>query len=341
MVGLFVMSNNSGIGIQSKRLCYLFKPDRILAIDSTPFAKNKKQHWEWYDNFKGYKVQGFPKNNEIDVFLKGLTKVFCIENPFNFHLLDECKKKGIKLYIQSNWEFSDHLNRDLTLPTKFLMPSYWKVEEMKARFGDDKVMYLPPPIDPQEFAKARNINLVKSGKRKFLHIVGTLATYDRNGTLSLLDAVKKSKGDYTMVIRSQAELPQGYQISDARVEYVVDDTDDLTKMYEGYDAMIIPRRYGGLCLPMIEALISGLPVIMPDISPNNQILPKKWLVPAKITGLFQARTPIDVYSVDIDKLAEKLDEMSEINCEKEKTEAFDIGYNNYSETVLLPKYQKL
>lgn len=38
--------------------------------------------------------------------------------------------------------------------------------------------------------------------------------------------------------------------------------------------MILPRKYAGLCLPMNEALMSGLPVIMTDIEPNNVILPK-------------------------------------------------------------------
>lgn len=335
------MANNSGIGIQSKRLCYMLNPDRILAIDSRPFAKNKKQHWEWYSGFAGYKVQGFPNNREIRIFLSGLTKVFCIENPFNFFLLEECQKRGIKLYIQSNYEFCDHLNKNLILPTKFLMPSYWMIEKMKRQFGEDRVMYLPPPINPLEFKTARDINLLKSGKRKFLHIVGTLAHYDRNGTLLLLQAMRLSKGDFTLVIRSQSELPAGYRIDDKRIEYIFEDTDDYVSMYKGYDALILPRRYGGLCLPMIEALISGLPVIMSDVSPNNLVLPKKWLIPAKKTGSFQARTLIETYSIDIKLLAKKLDEMADLDCEKEKLEAFNIGYTNYAESQLIDKYNKL
>lgn len=338
MVGLLVFSNNSGIGIQSRRLCYALKPNKILAIDSSGFSKNKEQHWDWYSQFTGILTKGFPTNREIDVFLKGLTTVFCIENPLNFHLLNECKRLGIKLYIQSNYEFCDHLNRDLVPPTKFLMPSYWMIDEMKQRFGDDRVMYLPPPINPQEFTRAREQNFRRRGK-KYLHIIGTLATYDRNGTLSLISALGQAKGDFEIVIRSQHDLPREYMTDDRRVKYEIRNTNEVQEMYQDFDAVILPRRYGGLSLVCNEALMSGLPVIMTDISPNNQLLPKKWLIPARKTADLMTRTVIPIYSADVQALAEFLDNL-EVT-EVDKIEAFELAYNEFSETELLPKYNLL
>jgi glycosyltransferase involved in cell wall biosynthesis len=334
--GTINFANASGIGNQSRRLTYLLNPDRVLVIDSSGFSKNKEQHWDWYKDYKGYRVDGFPTNREIKVFLQDLTHVFVIENPLNYSLLDECKRRGIKLYIQSNWEFADHLNKDLTLPHKFLMPSHWKVEEMKQKFGDDKVEYLPPPIDPDEFKRAREINLARSGKR-FLHVVGTLAANDRNGTLDLLEAVKVSKSDFELVIRSQHELPPEYSTDDKRVTFSIGNVEDPQSLYENFDALIIPRRYGGLCLSCNEGLMSGLPVIMPDISPNNQLLPKVWLVPARKKGSFITRTEIDVYETDVKLLADKLDWLTTIgNLHKEK--AFQLGYTTFSNDILRQKY---
>lgn len=339
MTGELVFSNNSGIGIQSRRLCYLIKPNRILAIDSSGFSKNKKQHWDWYANFQGIITKhGFPTNREIDAFLKGLTRVFCIENPLNFYLLDECKRLGIKLYIQSNYEFCDHLNKNLTLPTKFLMPSYWMIDEMRKRFGDDRVMYLPPPINPQEFTKARECNFRRKGK-KYLHIIGTLATHDRNGTLSIIESLRQSKGDFELIIRSQHELPKEYMTEDRRVKYEIRNSQEVADMYYDFDAVILPRRYGGLSLVCNEALMSGLPVIMIDISPNNQLLPKKWLIPARKTADLMTRTIIPVYSANVQALADTLNNLQVT--EEDKIEAFELGYNQFSETELLPKYQSL
>lgn len=338
MVGLLVFSNNSGIGIQSRRLCYMLKPNKILAIDSSGFSKNKEQHWDWYSQFTGILTKGFPTNREIDVFLRGLTKVFCIENPLNFYLLDACKRLNIKLYVQSNYEFCDHLNKTLTPPTKFLMPSYWMIDDMKRRFGDDRVMYLPPPINPSEFTKTREYNFSRSGKR-YLHIVGTLATHDRNGTLSIIEALQQSKGNFELIIRSQHELPKEYTTNDKRVRYEIRDSQEVADMYYDFDAVILPRRYGGLSLVCNEALMSGLPVIMTDISPNDKLLPKKWLVSARKTDDLMTRTIIPVYSADVQELAKLLDNL-EVT-QEDKIEAFELGYNQFSETELLPVYSKL
>lgn len=341
-LGIICFLNNSGLGNQTRRLCEMLRPYRILAIDSSGFSKNAKQYPERFDGFQGYITKGFPSNKEIRVFLKELTHVICCENPLNFFLLDECKRLGIKVYIQSNYEFCDHLDKDLTLPTKFLMPSYWMVEEMKAKFGDALVEHLPPPINVQEFAKARDINFIRAGTQKnFLHIIGTLAHADRNGTIDLLAALSYTKENFTLTIRSQHELPAHYMVNDRRVRYIIEDAQDVQSMYSGYDALILPRRYGGLSLTCNEALMSGLPVIMPNISPNNKLLPSEWLVSAKIRSSFMTRTMIDVYASNVMELAEKIDWLVHDDCEKTKTQAFEIGYKNFSDTMLRKKYEKL
>lgn len=124
-LGIMVLSNNSGLGNQTRRLCHMLRPYRILAIDSSSFSKNAVQHWHWYDNFTGYIVHGFPSNMEIRKFLDGLTHVLCAENPFNFYLITEARRRGIKTYVQSNYEFCDNLlGPEYPVPDMFLMPSW-------------------------------------------------------------------------------------------------------------------------------------------------------------------------------------------------------------------------
>jgi len=340
-LGLIVFCNNGGLGIQTRRLAYMLKPDRLLAIDSSGFSKIKEQHFEWYEGFNGYRVKGFPNDREISIFLRGLTHVLCVENPLNYNLTKIAKQIGIKVFVQTNYEFCDFLNRpELILPHKFLMPSYWKVKEMKKRFGDDKVDYLPPPIDPNEFKEAREINFKRNGQPRFLHIVGTLAANDRNGTLDLLESLKYTKSDFELVIHSQQELPSEYMVNDRRVKYSMRSLENSSDLYKDFDALILPRRYAGLCLPCNEALMSGLPVIMTDTSPNNELLPKEWLVKCFKSGEFMTRTIIDIYKSEVRELAKKIDWLTKQNGDI-KIQAFDLGYNNFSESVLLPKYKEL
>lgn len=340
-LGIIALANDSGLGAQTRRLTYMLKPSRVMVIDSSSFSKNSVQHFDWYENFSGYRVNGFPTSREMRIFIKGLTHVLVCENPFNFSLLSDAKRQGTKVYIQSNYEFCDHLINDLTPPYKFLMPSYWHINTMKERFGDNTVMYLPPPIDVNEFNVSRETNLARKDKKKFLHIVGTLAANDRNGTLSILEAMKHAKADFDLIIRSQHELPENYIIHDRRVKYIIENAKDAQEMYNDFDALILPRRYGGLSLTTNEALMSAMPVIMPDISPNNELLPKDWLIPARRIGDFIARTPIEIFEADARLLAEKMDWMAQNDIQNWKLDAYNLAYESFSFTKLLPKYLEI
>ncbi len=342
-LGILAFSNNSGLGNQTRRLAQMLKPFRILLIDSRGFSKNKEYNKDWYSGFNGYTVGGFPTNREINVFLKGLTHVLVCENPLNFHLFSRARDLGIKTYCQSNYEFCDNLARpDLPTPDVFAMPSYWHVSTMSDKFGKDHVTYLPPPTNANEFMDAREINFNrKSEKLRFVHIIGTLAVHDRNGTLDLLESLAYTDKDFELVIRSQHALPEEYIFEDARITYAIENIKDPQDLYKDVDALILPRRYGGLSLTTNEALMSGLPVIMTDISPNNELLPKEWLFKAVKKSSFFTRTTIDIYGSEPKDIAKKIDWLFEQNIDNMKIQAFDLGHSNFSYSVLKPKYEAM
>jgi hypothetical protein len=92
---------------------------------------------------------------------------------------------------------------------------------------------------------------------------------------------------------------------------------------------------------MNEALLSGLPVFMTDISPNNTVLPKEWLVKSSKIDQFRARTLIDVYEANPKMLAKLIDDYVISDKHEQKQKAFEIGYNNFSVDVLKNKYLKI
>jgi len=336
MLGIVArMDLGSGLQAQTLALCKMLRPDKVLLIDSTPFNK-AEQHPELYDGFNVDKVMGFLTKDQYYQWMNGLTHILSAECFYNDYLVNHTMSLGIKTYLQPNAEFYSHA---VTPPTKFLMPSHWHLNEFKERYGD-RVEYLPPPLFPNEFKKAREANFKRSGKR-FLHIVGKLASKDRNGTLSLLEALKHTDKDFELVIKSQYELPPEYQTDDKRVTYDIRNVEEQQDLYTDFDAMILPRRYGGLCLPVNEALVSGLPVIMTDISPQNQVLPKEWLVQSNILDSLQTRILLDVHTADAKKLAEKIDWLCSLNSlNLWKTKAFEIGMT-YAADSLRDKYKEV
>lgn len=335
-LGLIALANDSGLGAQTRRLAKMLAPYRVLVVDSSVFSSNKEQHFEWYADYETLITKGFPKNSDIIKFLDGLTHVLVCENPYNFYLVKAAKERNIPVYCQTNYEFCENLDKPYLPVPKFIMPSHWYLEEMQEKFG---AVYLPPPIDPKEFSHARQVNLKRRGKPRFLHILGTRAFKDRNGTLDLLASLKYTNADFDLVIKSQHDLPGEYKSKDPRVTTAMGSYRTNQELYSGFDALILPRRYGGLSLTTNEALVAGLPVIMTRISPNYW-LPKKWTVPSIYKGSFQARAEIPYYSVNHKLLGEKLDWLCTQDFQPLKKNAIYLS-KQFDPKQLKPLYDKL
>ena len=337
-LGIIARCDNTGLGNQTRELVKMLNPSKILLINSQ-FFNNDKQHPEWYKDYNVYSTKkGMPTTKEVIFFLKDVDVVISCETFYHLDLVDLARKQGTKTILQYNYElFGNLTNPDWSLPDVLLSPSVWNIDIVKDRFGSKcEVMHLPPPTDESLFNKAKENNLSKTHKR-ILHIGGKKAAKDRNGTESIFEMIKHSKEDYELVIKSQT--PLDVICKDSRVKIEIGNPANREDMYEDFDAMILPRRYAGLCLPMNEALMSALPVFMTDISPNNTILPKEWLVESKKIGSFRTKSMVNVYSVAPDKLANVIDEYVKNNNKKEiKEKALLIGLENFSIDNLKQKY---
>jgi glycosyltransferase involved in cell wall biosynthesis len=336
-LGIIARSDNTGLGNQTRELVNMLNPTKIMLINSTSFNRNK-QHPEWYNGYDIHQVRGFPKHVDITSFLRGLDVVLTCETFYSNQFIDLARRVGVKTVLQYNYEYLDHLNRsDFALPDVFLGPSLWNFDHMTELFGSKtNVTYLPPPTDHTLFDKIRENNYSKHHNR-LLHIGGKAASEDRNGTKSVVEMLKYSQEDFQVVIRTQT--PLDLKCDDPRLIIDNSDSESRESMYDGFDAMILPRRYAGLCLPMNEALMSGLPVFMTDISPNNKVLPKEWLAKSDKIGILKTRAVLDVYAADPRNLARIVDNyMKQKSKIKYKQQAFEIGMNNFATENLKQKY---
>jgi glycosyltransferase involved in cell wall biosynthesis len=336
-IGIIARSDNTGLGNQTKELVDMLNPSVILLIDSTPFNKNK-QHPEWYKDYNCIKSTGFPSLQQIKLFLNQVDVVISCETFYDQNFVKYAQKRGVKTILQYNYELFGNLAApNLPLPNILLSPSVWHIDHVNKLFGKQStVMHLPPPTNPSTFSGAKKINMSKDHKR-ILHIAGKKAAKDRNGTDTVLQMLKYSKADYELVIRSQSEIKT--DIKDSRLTIEIGNPDNREDMYTGFDAMVLPRRYAGLCLPMNEALMSALPVFMTDIPPNNYILPKEWLVESSLISLFRTKVRIELFEANKEKLANQIDEyVNNKNKNEYKEKAYQIGIDNFSPDKLIDKY---
>lgn len=336
-LALIARMDKTGLGNQTRALTEMLNPNKILVIDSSSFNKSQ-QYPDFYAKRNAYKNLGMLKPSDGIRFMNNVDVVFSCETFYSSTFINDARNRGVKTILQYNYEFLANLMPGThALADKMVAPSLWRIEEARQKFGE--VIYLPPPTNESKFEHVRKINAARTGKRKFLHIVGNRAAHDRNGTDDIIAALKYTNADFEIHIRTQ--YPLEIDTSDPRIVLNESNPVDETELYLDYDALISPRRYAGLCLPMNEALLSGLPVIMTNIDPNNKILPQKWLVDSYKIGEFEAKTTIEIYGSSLQNLANRIEWLCNADLSKEKQEAYEIGHTNFSFEVLKPKYEEL
>lgn len=325
-LGLFAFASPTGLGYQSRDYYRHLNPSKVIVADISGL-NGMPIHLGWYEN--AHIIRGYPKNHEVDQILNDIDAILFAETPLNYYIYERAKEKGVKTITVINPEFFDNFVRPETpLPDLIILPSVWLEKDIRAYAEPKgtKVIQLHHPVDRDEFPFTQ-----RTGTRTF-HIAGKPATMDRNGTSDYLYAVPD--GTVTTQDEDYANrLRKGFRFSRIHTSIA-----EAKQLYSMGDILVLPRRYGGNCLPLNEALSSGLPVIMPDISPNNHLLPKAWLARAKAKDYFEPRGRIDVYSCNIDSLQERIAYV-QMNIEEESKRANEIA-ESISWRVMLPKWEE-
>lgn len=330
-IGLIAYSTDTGLGNQTFNFYKHMKPSKTLLVDLHKF-NGMKTHHERYQDGEVMLTRNVPDCQHMDWLTNDVDIVFVCETPLNYCLMEKAKAKGVPVVLQYNYEFLDYLQIDRPAPTVLAAPSIWHKKDVEA-LNIAPVIDLPVPTD------ASDINFREISEcRKIFHIAGKQAIHDRNGTRTFIDAAVKCGNKFKYIIYAQAidgetdrMILQAQKSIDLEVVYNVPNYAD---MYKDGDVLVLPRKYGGLCLPMQEALTAGIPVIMPDIEPNGYRLPKQWLVGAKRERSFMTRTQIDIYETDPNWLAFKMCEFANADFMKwSNKEAIEIGKGLKWETL--------
>lgn len=293
--------DNSGLGMQTWEFYRNMKPAKTVVVDISMLEKTPdrvmKQHPERYPD--AMIIQGIPNEYDIRRFLEDLDVVFIAESAYNFDFYRIAREIGVKTAVQYNYEFFDWTQDSIwsnNPPDMFIAPSTWHYEDVTARAEalSAKHVYLHCPVDRSKIVR-RNIDSAVS----FVHVAGRPAAHDRNGTYTFLNAIQVSEGQLRGVVYTQDknlehEIKSEFPSIDVRVN-----VNDYTDIYKKGSVLVLPRKYGGNCLPMNEALAAGMPVIMSKLSPQIDFLPDRWLVNAHETDIeFAPRFKIPVYECD-------------------------------------------
>lgn len=237
-----------GLGVQSYDLYANLQPDSVLIINTQDTYEKDFSRYKgaWVTDFRDGKLsEEFVKD-----WMKDLDVVVSIETFYDWNLLDWAKETNTKTILWVNPEFykPEHSADVLWNSTS------WRMDALPS---DTRIV--PVPVTNYGFVDLPDI----SDSINFLHVCGKPALRDRNGTELVANALRRVTGNFTFTVTVQGHQPAGFD------RYKVLFNPSFEEMYLNKHVLVLPRRYGGNSLPVLEAIGHGMAVVMSDISPNE------------------------------------------------------------------------
>lgn len=241
-----------GLGVQTYGLYSNLNPDSVLLVNTAD--KYDKD----FSRYKGAWVTDFRDGKLSEEFVRDwladLDVVVGVETLYDPRIYDWAKAANCRTVIQMNPEF---VKPNGPLPDVVWLPTGWR----RDAFPTDGVRIVRYPIE----AKPVVLHPEADEPVRFLHVAGKPALADRNGTDLFSTALRRVKGDAVFTVTTQGHEPPGLA---GKAEVLFNPSYD--EMYQGNHVLVLPRRYGGNCLPVNEAIAHGMAIIMSDIDPNRE-----------------------------------------------------------------------
>lgn len=300
-LGLIVRCDDTGIGNQTWEIWRHLHPEVTVAVDFSRLPNHLPQNRDRYPDtvtWTTWKGVGFPFDNDACLpLLKTCDVVFSVETFYDLRVPNEVEHAV--LYI------NPELFRGYGAPI-YWAPTPWLLHELPA---GTRVVPFPVATDrPWQMGEG------------FLHVAGRNTSYDRNGTRPAAEAVRRLGSMLNMV--HQVDMPS---IKGARRLGAVENYWDV---YSHGDVLVMPRRYGGLSLPVQEALCAGLTVVMTDTAPND-LWPVRRISSIQNTVRTVANYPIPAVDVDVVELTEALRTVNDWGREMEPARAAWVEANSW------------
>jgi glycosyltransferase involved in cell wall biosynthesis len=210
-----------------------------------------------------------------------------------------------KWIVMQPWEFSE-LRSDFVdvfqradevwVPSHFVRNIY-----VKAGISPDKVQVIPNGVNPQLFTPLGDLYPLETTKEcKFLYVGGTIyrkgidvllqsyvATFTKDDSVTLV--IKDLGGDsFYKGQTAQSLIKEIQQNPDAPEIIYIDEQlteEEMASLYRACSVFVSPYRGEGFSLPTLEAMSSGLPVIVTQGGPTDEFVNEEcgWIIPSKHT----------------------------------------------------------
>lgn len=266
-IGLIARCDQRGIATQTHEFYRHMKPDKTMVVlMGDPRWPEDVGMYQGVDVM--YAQSDFQtrllRERDLLAFIEGLDVIFAVETVYDWRLIDLAHALGIRVILQANAEFTVHFSQPhLPHPDVWAWPTPWLQGDERLPAGP--IIPVPTVERPPTAAPPDDRVL------RVLHVAGTAAAGDRNGTIEFIEAIPSIREKVHVTIVGQdgmfpRQIRHGHNVT---VDAIPAGVDDRWDMYRNQHVLVSPRKYGGLSLPVLEAMATGMCVVMPNCSPNE------------------------------------------------------------------------
>ena len=294
-VGVVSPLTDRGLGIQSYEAARNLDAAVLFVETNDPSAPSHPERFPGATRVRW--AQGLDPRIVIP-WLRTVDVVYAAETFYDPRLPQWAAAQGVTTVLHANPEFYTGAQE----PTHLWSATAWRREVMPPRTA-----VVPFPVATDRFTPA----VPHDGPCRWLHVAGKRALADRNGTDAVVAALPHLRRPCEVrIVVQYGEVPELPNVpSHVDVTYI-DPPADYWRLYDDVDALVLPRRYGGLCLPANEACAAGLALVMTDLIPNHEWPGAK--VPAEFwRKLTMPCGRVPVHDVDPRDLARCMDELAD------------------------------
>lgn len=304
-LGMIVrLETDRGLGVQTFDAWKAMAPDATLVVID-PASEGTCRNVADYGPYSHVTMlkKGRLDRAAVRAFVDECDVIYSVETVYDDEVINYARSTGKRTIIHGNAEF---FQAQRAQPTRWWWPTAW----MPVRLP--RGPRVPVPAPELEYP----VHVADDGPLRLLHVVGRKALMDRNGTEIFLRALALVKRPVEARLCAFELDPDTTRLLEDVIRTnpkvsieLTPRLDDAAAMYHNVDLLVLPRKYGGLCLPALEASAAGLGVMMSDCVPNSEYAIERF--PGRFTG--QAHTSagrVPLFCAFPDALAARVDTLS-------------------------------
>ena len=336
-LGLIVRSDfGAGLANQSWEMYRNLEPDATLVVLMGARGRGPESPQRYDPAYVVHYLQNDAQAiATMEEFLSKIDVLLSVETFYEPFVVTRAFELGVERVLYANAEL---LNREdpAEHADRYLWPASW------GQPFPEPGEILPWPCST-DVEPRQEINWPP----RFVH-VGAPAFHDRNGSGLILDAAMATAEHCEIVCYGTVPPSDGLPTTPLTYRDAVADHWDL---YRDADCLVLPRRYGCLSLPMLEAAAMGVPTLTTDLDPQRGWF-SKWapwlLIPPgqckmesmKGSLMHLGKSGVAVYDPDPADLARAMDRLA---ARDDVLDALRVEVREWAETrswdVLKPAWE--